>query len=254
MIGEDLDRAADQAQARYTLLLDAFRGLFAAATANYVAPTQATLTELRNAAYAEAEAWLDAERQVVMDAVDEFGEIGARAVEREVGVSADPLSEDILDHLESLAEALDFQLRLQIERDVALLGDALLGMSLAARLGRGRGAAKIDPRRGAARDVAMSRLTFEFIDRSNRRWPSARHVRTLWRLAMVTAHTEAAILRADEIGLDELVVSHPDRAHGYSGSVLPLSDADFDETWDAMKTEIFHPNSHAFLVPVVEDE
>lgn len=254
MIGEDLDRAADSAMARYSILLDAFRGLFATATANMTAPTAQDIERLKAAAYAESRAWLDAEQQVIMDAVDEFGEQGVRAIESDVGAPNDELSQEILDHLEEVAESLDTQMRLQVERDIALLGEAMRAMSLRARLKRGVGASGNAGGSGAAQSAALSRLTFEFVDRSNRRWPSPKHVRTLWRQALVIASTEATIIRADEVGLSELVVAHADRAHGAYNAILPLDSDEFDETWDAMRSEVFHPNSHAWLTAYEDDD
>ena len=155
--------------------------------------------------------------------------------------------------MEYLAESLDVQMRLQVERDVALLVDALRAVSLRERLQRGRGAAAINGRGWDVRNAALTRLSFEFVDRSNRRWPSARHVRTLWRMYLVTAHSEAAIIRANEIGLDALQVSHPDQSHKSYGVELPVADDGFDEIWADLRKDVFHPNSHAWLSPVIEE-
>lgn len=251
--GADLDQLAEASVSRYAMLLGSFEGILGRALSERDWRSTRARDALRRAAYERATAWLESERRIILDAIDEIGEVAVRDVENAVGTASDPLSDMIQDHLAALAQDLEHELRLQIERDSAALVAALRDAALRSVL-RGRGAPLRTSRAiGALRDETLSGVAFTFLDRAGRRWISTKFTRTAWRRALVLAGAEAALMRMSEIGLDMAVVTHPDRVHENSGRRVALTDGAPGEPWSLLREEVFHPNTHARLEPVLEN-
>jgi hypothetical protein len=250
--GAELDRLAEAAAARYQGLLTGFEAILARSLGGRDWRSSRARTALRREAYEAASVWLETERSLILDALDETAEAAVRAVEDAVGTKVEPLSDVILDHIAGLARELEHSLCLQIERDSMALTAALRDATLRSVL-RGRGAR---PRMGRTpvtlRDDTLSSVVFAYSDRTGRRWASTKYVRTVWRQALVHAGAEAVLLRISEIGLDLAVVTHPDAAHEGSGRRVALVDGAKGEPWGVLREEVFHPNTYARLAPVLE--
>ena len=250
--GADLDRLAEAAAARYQGLLTGFEAILARSLGGRDWRSSRARTALRRDAYDAAGVWLETERNLILDALDETAEVAVRAVENAVGTRGEPLSGAILDHIAALAQELEHNLRLQIERDSVALTAALRDATLRSVL-RGRGARpRVSRAATAFRDDTLSSVVFAYSDRAGRRWASTKYVRTAWRQALVHAGAEAALLRISEIGLDLAVVTHPDAAHEGSGRRVALVDGAKGEPWGVLREEVFHPNTYARLAPVLE--
>jgi len=259
-----LTRAAEAAGYRYAAFLEALRSAFGRISASTRAPgSERARNTLKREAYGLARVYLDAEREEIAGSIDATAFMGQTITEREAGVLPGlDLAGPIAAHAALLVDGLENELRLQVERDVALLIAALRGMALAGMLrgasGASPGAARKRGRGEAAqgRQGALETLAFEFTDRSGRRWPSPRHVKILYRQALVLAWNEAALLAAASIGLDTLEVTHPDANHAASGLLVAVSAPAGPEamSWDAMRAEgIFHPQTHAWLRPISQE-
>jgi hypothetical protein len=250
--GADLNRLADSAAARYQGLLTGFEGALAGALNGRDWRSGRARNSLRRAVYEAANVWLETERNLLVDALDETAEIAVRGVEDAIGSKMDPISSAILDHVAALAQELEHNLRLQIERDSVAVMGALRDAALRSVL-RGRGASpRVGRSLGVIRDDTLSSVVFTHSDRAGRRWLSTKYIRTAWRQALVYAGAEAALLRMSEIGLDLAVVTHPDAAHEGSGRRVALVDGAKGEPWTLLREEVFHPNTHAGLAPVLE--
>lgn len=250
--GADLDYLAEVAMQRYGLLLTQFELALNNALASRDWKSTRARERLRNASYDMANTWLEAESAILSDLVTQTGEVAVRDVDEAVGVLMEPLSQLITGHLDAIRQDLEHALRLQIERDIATLSIALRDAALRSVL-VGRGASvRASRSRGAQIGTAPSGVVFSVPDRAGRKWASTKMMRSLWRHALVLAGAEAALLRMEEIGLDLAVVTHPDRNHENSDRRVALAEGAAGEPWPVVREEVFHPNTHAQLAPVLE--
>jgi hypothetical protein len=249
--GAALTRIAERASGRYSLLLAGFRDGLERVIGSHSPGTDRARRRLREEVYGYARVYLGEEVPMLREEILAIGLGGMEATDAAIGgVTRQGRGDDIDAHLAELAADLETALRLQIERDVSLtmraLRDTALAGAIGKRLGPSRGA-----RGGAAasRRAALSGLVFEFVDRGGRRWPSPRHVRVLWRQALVLAWNETALLRMAELGIAAAEVNHPDPQHGETGRRFAVADGGF---WQELRSEVFHPNSNAWLIPVTQ--
>ncbi len=236
-----LNHAAEQAAERYGRLLEGFQAGFLLASMSVVEQgLDRTRTELLARAYEQAGAWLEEERPALDLELSEMANQAAETLDTTPSAPA-------LDHIAAIGEALDTALRVQIERDIATMAAGLRDIALRAALAaRARGVARggvVSPIRG---DIA-SRLRFDFADRSNRRWSSERHVRTLWRQALVYAWNETALILLTEQGFETAAILHPDPNHAARGVVIQLGEEGEGMGWAEARDEFFHPNTHSYV-------
>lgn len=251
-LGSDLDRVAEAAGSRYGMLLGNFEALLSRTLSGRDWRSTRGRDALRRSVYQLATSWLNIERNTIFDDLDETAEIAVRGVEEATGAPIEALSPAIMTHLSTLAQDVEHGLRLQIERDTSTVMGVLRDAALRSVL-RGRGVPLRSGRTlGTLRDDALSGVVFTFADRAGRRWLSTKHVRTLWRRGMVMAGTEAALIRMSEIGLERAIVTHPDMGHENSGRYVALIDGAQGDPWPVVREEVFHPNTHARLAPVLE--
>lgn len=208
---------------------------------------------MQREAYDLARVYLEAEEAEIVAGLT----AAAEAAQAETNAAAGARNGAILDtaaaHAMQLGEALQGELRLQIERDVLIMRGALRTMTLTQTLRASPGAAGRGRRGHAAetREGALSALAFEFTDRAGKRWPSPRHVRVLWRHALVLAWNESALLAGAAIGLDAMEIAHPDPRHGGYGQKIAVAAQGDGMTWQEARGEgYFHPQSNAWLRPI----
>jgi hypothetical protein len=212
---------------------------------------------MKRASYDLARDFLETELPLMRQAVAGFAYAGQASIERAVGREPQArLMEAVESNMLLVSEGLETDLRLQIERDVAAVLGALRGMALREALSASPDATKKRGRGGAAeaRAEALATLRFEFLDRSARRWPSPRHVRTLYRQAFVYAWNESALVAAAATGLDTLRIDHPDSQYAMRGELVAVTAEGDGITWqDALDEGVFHPQTHAWLSPISQE-
>jgi hypothetical protein len=250
--GSELDNVANAAASRYDALLASLEVLFQNAMSQKDWRSAKVRNELRLMAYEAASRWIGVEVDIVRHQLDLVAEVAAAMVDEAVGTRPSALSEVSKEHVEAIAASLEHALRLQIERDSASLSGALRDAALRDVL-RGRGAGQRSGRtRGARRQEVTPGVEFTVPDRAGRRWSSTKMARTLWRQALVITGAETALVRMSEIGLSMAVVTHPDHTHEASGRRVALTETAAGEPWATIREEVFHPNTHAQLKPVLE--
>jgi hypothetical protein len=93
---------------------------------------------------------------------------------------------------------------------------------------------------------------FAFLDRAGRRWSSERFVRTIWRHALVLTWNETALLTMTDHKIAEAEIDHSDESYAKRGAIISLAEDAIGITWDQVRDDVFHPNSNAWLVPVIQ--
>lgn len=88
---------------------------------------------------------------------------------------------------------------------------------------------------------------FYFVDRINRRWPSQKYIRSIWRHHLLTAYNETYLFTLAEYGETTARVVHLDPNHRVHGLVLAIADEGNLLRYEDVRDEIFHPNADAIV-------
>ncbi|WLR90997.1 hypothetical protein [Shinella zoogloeoides] len=248
MIQNRLNQEADQAAARYGLLVDGWQGLFGRALNAIDFGTASHAAHFISEALEMAQTYM---RQEAVAFDDVFEEIASEAhqttLDQIASNDANELTERVTDHLRTAQQYAADELLAQINRDLALMRRALQRVALevyAASRSRGisQRQALIEYRIGN-----VAELDFAFHDRTNRKWSSRKFVRTLWRHSLLSVYNEVVMLTLADHGLRRARVVHLDpNAESHDTLIAFSSSADLP-TYSEIRDTIFHPNANAIL-------
>jgi hypothetical protein len=252
-LGALLSEHAEESSRRYLGLVDAWRHFHERAIMSPDFGTARGMTALREQAYGNARSFLHAEQVMIQEISHQIALQARRDAlnDQSATVTADTLSERIAELLTSSLSDLENEITVQIERDIAFLvrsvRNAALEVETAATAQQiSRVAAKVQFR---MRD--RGELKFYFKDRQNRKWPSQKFVRTVWRQHLLDTYNETVLATLADFGIDQAMVVAPGSNNDrVLVTVLPGSEL---PTYRELRDEIFHPNSEAYLAPVEED-
>ncbi|MBO6507504.1 MAG: hypothetical protein JJ979_03295 [Roseibium sp.] len=252
MITNKFSELAERAGERYGLVLETWRSIFNRAVANARFGSPAVKNQALIEAYNVAHKHVDDETERMRADLEQIA-LEARSAALAV-FSADDTSEltdELTQHLNDCVEHLRSEYAIQIERDIASLRKNLtitaLQISVSARAqGVSRRNATLQYQVGNSRE-----MRFYFHDRANRKWPSRKYIRTIWRHELLDLYNDVVLATAAEYGAAELEVSHAHAKAGVHGKRLSLSYNSELPNYSEVKAEIFHPNSESILVPIV---
>lgn len=243
-----LTEEAEAGAARYGLLTEAWRGLFASAITSSDFGAPVTSTRAIEKAYAIASDFLREERIRIAQATEE---IATRARQRALSdissIDAEDLTDAALEHLSETQRYMSDELVAQVHRDIALLRQTLQRVALEVGLAsRSRGishlSALVEYRIGNAAD-----LQFMFHDRQARKWTSKKFVRAVWRHTLLSVYNESILMTAADHGLTRVRVEHEDAGAQSHGIIVALGSNSEFPTYSEVRNEIFHPNANAVL-------
>jgi hypothetical protein len=239
---------ADAAAQRYEMLVDGLRAIYSRALdmANF-GSAQASADAIANA-YTIARRYLEAEENEIEAASDAVSEAAKTAtLEALKSKTSEHLDEQIESVLSDSDEYLTQEIRIQVERDIAFLRQALqktaLNVTIAARAQRlPVRAALMQYRTGRAQE-----LHFFFHDRSNKRWPSRKFIRAVWRKHLLSIYNETVLLTIADHGIDRAQVVHEDPNAENHGLEVAINEGSAAVSYAEIREEIFHPNANAVL-------
>lgn len=243
-----LSETAQRASERYVSFLNSLRGTLSTVIRSDPADVR-TRRELRMSAFAIARTFIDVEMKLIEQDLDDVADYQFRRAVSEAGLQAADIDRaEILDDLlAETADHLETEMRAQIERDVAQLlkrhKDFQLEVHLISLTER------VDPRSAQFRALMRhsDQVRFFFKDRSGRRYPSQKFIRTVYRDALLQAGNEIYMLTAVDVGFKKARVVHPDRNAGVNDYVFPLNPDTGQGSYVEIRDEAFHPNSNAIL-------
>ena len=248
MIGSQFSQLADRASRRYSGLLSSFDGVYQAALDQAPGSPKTQRWAIKSA-YGLAEAYLSEEGHHLSDDLSLVRDNAHSTTAMLLSSMSSEQEPSVAAHVDEIETELDAGVRTQVERDVSAISRGLRGVGLrAALIARGRELPRSEALKIARSDTSPS---FAYNDRANRRWPSHKYVRTLWRHALVTTWNETAMLTMAAHGLTRAEIQHPDESHAWNGERIALDETGVLPTWDDVKDEVFHPNSEAWLIPVL---
>lgn len=243
-----LTEEAEAGAARYSLVTEAWRGLFASAIAGSDFGSPSASTRVIEEAYAIASDFLTEERRRIADACKEIAvEARQRALSAISSIDAEMLTDAALEHLSETQRYMSDELVAQVHRDIALLRSTLQRVSLEVAIAsRSRGISKttalMEYRIGNAAD-----LQFVFHDRQSRKWSSKKFVRAVWRHTLLAVYNESILMTAADHGLTRVRVEHENADAESHGMIIALGSNSEFPTYSEIRNEVFHPNANAVL-------
>lgn len=247
-ITQVMSAEADAAAQRYELLVAGWRSIYSAALDNAQFGSARVLRDVTAQAYGIARVYLDSEATHIARASAEVAAEAVSAISQQLSVTTQDDSADAAGELLSASQTyLQREITIQVERDVAFLQNAVrktaINVSLAARSqGIPARTALLQYRMGNAHE-----LQFFFHDRMNRRYPSRKFVRSVWRDHLLSVYNETVLHMLADAGHTSAQVVTDDPNHSYSGMELSLTANSALPTYPEVRPEIFHPNADAVL-------
>ena len=239
---------AEAAAQRYAMVVETWRAIFAQALDSRHFGTARGMSEAIDNAYRVGAVFLEQERHEIARILLEIASEAHTATLSELSVTdTRELTDAVSEHLSEAETHLAHEMTLQVERDIAFLRQSLqravLQVSIHARAHRiALKAALIQYRIGNAAE-----LQFFYHDRMNRKWPSRKFVRAVWRHSLLSLYNEVVLLTLADHGLDRAEVSHLDPRADSNGLVLAMSSGTALPTYSEVRNDLFHPNSDAIL-------
>jgi hypothetical protein len=251
MNGARLTAVAERAGERYGVLLGAFQGILRQFSSSPNPGSVSVRNRAKSRAYAYAEGYLETEVELISQAIEQELQNATVDTLHEIGTDYEDPSEAIAAHAASIGQDLEHAIRTQLERDVSSVGKGLRDLALRGQLvAKSRGIPTANAL-ALLRDDVTKGHSFTFQDRASRHWPSQKFIRTLWRHALVLTWNETAALTMAARGVPSAVIEHPDTSNNERGTIISLGEETTGITWDQVRDDVFHPNSNAWLKPVV---
>ena len=243
-----LSSAAQRAGLRYKVFLTGLESLFIEFSLSPNPGSSSVKVRATARGYELANSYLAEEIFVIKAAVTQESEDAVQVTLRSLDISDTETDSDVVEHTDAIAVELEGALRVQLERDIAAMCSELRHTALRAQLTASAGGIT---RKSALAAMRSASPTFQFTDRVGKRWASEKYIRTVWRLALVMAWNETAMLTMAERGVVQATIEHSDESFTERGTVISLADSTTSVMWDQVRDDVFHPNTSAWLSPVI---
>lgn len=244
-----LNHLAGDAQARYGLMLNSLRGVYAAAARGATSPT--VIGSAHEAALTIGKVYLDTESQHVRADGYEIALEAHQRASRDLGLTSDAkLPEALSDQLIASGEHLIAQLARQVEQDIATmdLGIRRMGFEIRA-LAQARGV-NYEAAGVQYRAIAPAPSEFFIRDRLGRRLQSDKNARTMWRQHLVLTSTESYLFTAAAAGHERVRLNHTDPNHPAYGLEIDIFPGGKGQAYQDIRESIFHPNSDVTVAAI----
>jgi len=242
-----MTEVAQKASDRYLMVIQALRGVYHSAISGSNPFKELVRRRLLDEAHNIGRSFLETEAQQVNYELSQIALVAVRDARTAVGagVGAQELDKRVSDHLSEIAQQLQLDITHQLQRDIDTVQRKFRSMMLQANLKATATGGKRQSHLVNLLAHDQGDLKFTFTDRLNRRWPSQKFIRTIWRAAMVQVYNETIMIVGSEFGVDRFKVTGEDPAHKFYGEILTLDSG--ANSYAGMKDEIFHPNTNLRL-------
>ncbi|PZR92255.1 MAG: hypothetical protein DI537_13795 [Stutzerimonas stutzeri] len=248
MILEILDHQAEAARRRYESLTLNWSGLYSRGLSNLDFSSAQAASAIVQEAYQLANAYLEAEKDRIVDAIDQIASDAHQAVLTEIAsVAAGELTDAALAHLTQTQNYLSDEIIAQIHRDIALvrrtLQSTVLSATIQARSRRISFRAALIEHRVKNQDE----LDFRFVDRRLRSTPAKTFVGSIWRYALLSAHNETTLMTLVDHGLDRAAVRRVENGAVIQTEVISVTGRGGLRAYPEVRNDLFHPNARSWL-------
>lgn len=246
MIPTRLDTKAQAAALRYSVLTDAWQGLFSRALSSPDFGHARQASEVIREAYEIAQIYIDREMNLIASLLYEIAvEAQGLASRKIANTDEDLLAIEAQTHLGETQQYLRDEITAQIHRDIANVRQSLqrvtLDVSILARTRRLKDRMALVAWRLSNDET----LSFNFVDRRAHRTPSARFVRGLWRQTMLSVHNETTLFTLADYGQTEAGIFKV--LEGREEQVATIYLDGSSPSYSEIRATLFHPNSNAYL-------
>lgn len=248
MIVNEISALAEKAADRYLNVIFGFRGAYSKAISQQDPTTAKVLSEFSANLYDIARTYLNSEEDVINSVTAEIALLSASDALSAVGAteSANDIVDALSAYLNAFKDYIRSEIAVQLERDIAAVRKKLRSIGLQAEILSGS--------TGISRKAAIIQLKltdsgefrFYFTDRQNRKWPSQKYVRTIWRQHLLSVYNEVYLYVLSKYGRKTAMVKHMDansKSHMVTFNIVE---------YEAIKDEYFHPNANAVVSAVEE--
>lgn len=246
---------SNEAVERYAVFLNILRS-----QADNVFRRGPTDERLRNEAEAVAQgaarSYLERETdEVLSDIAEVAGRAHSTALE-DLSMVPEPMSDRLREFTEDSAYYIARILAAQAERDVVTM--AQHNQQTALRIDRYVRSGRHSPSTAAAQVMIEDNNSpaFRFIDRMGRKYKASKHIRDIYRQALINVYNEVYADTVADYGRDTVFVNHPDPSYKWHRAELVIvtgARADELPLYYDLRDEIFHPSSQATITIKLEE-
>lgn len=240
--------AAEAAAQRYGLMIEGWRAIFRNALSVQDFGTERAMNRARDEVYAIARTYLHSEGNIILERMTAVASEARRDALSSLGSSASlELPVDASELVSATQQYLLNEIAIQIERDIAMftmaLRQAVLQIRLVAQVnGIGQQMAQLQYQAGNSQE-----LHFFYHDRANKRWPSRKFVRAIWRQSLLSVFNEVMLLTLADHGFDHAEVQHLHEKAGVHGLKVAMGMSASLPSYGEIRIDVFHPNAEAIL-------
>lgn len=220
-------------------------------------PTDERLrNEAEAVAMGAARSYVERESDIVRSDITEVAEIAHSTALSDLSVVPEPISERLREFAEDSAYYVSRILAAQAERDVITM--AQHNQQTALRIDRYVRSGRHSPSTAAAQIMIEDNNSpaFRFIDRMGRKYKASKHIRDIYRQALINVYNEVYADTVADYGRDTVFVKHPDPGFKWHRAELVIvTGSSFDALplYYDVRDEIFHPSSQATITIKLED-
>lgn len=224
---------ADKAATRYTYLLNEIRSVYTSCVFDVV-EKRLSVQKVKDSVSLMGDEYIEQEVLLILEDMNYIGSLAYSTTLNEMGITRDtPLPENIKLHIEETSRHLLEEVDIQMSRDTISMITALRRSLVFSRKFRSK---------------AEKDFEFQFIDRKNRKYPSVKYVRTLYRHNLQTIYNDVVMLTLKSYGITIAEVRHQDPKSKKNYIQVSLDDNENYVLYEDARDVIFHPNSGSFLV------
>jgi hypothetical protein len=245
VIAGKLTELAQKAADRYLNVIHAMRGIYAQAVNSSNPFKEGVRRQMMRQAQDLTATYFGLEVEQIQAVLAEIALTAVRDARFALGLSliGSELSKPMTAHLRDIETALREDLTRQLQRDAGALQSKLKTMLLQANMQYMAGGGRRLNHLASLLAKDDGELKFWFVDRANRRWPSQKFVRSIWRQALVTAYNEIYLMVLADAGERQAVITGPNSENQFVGKIIAIAADAEGETYLSLKEEAFHPNS-----------
>lgn len=90
-------------------------------------------------------------------------------------------------------------------------------------------------------------VRYTFLDRSGKSWESLKYIKTLVRGRLLETHNESLLYAIAMSGKNKAFVKNTDEFHKSNNVRISITPSDKYDTYESVKSKLFHPNSNSFI-------
>lgn len=243
-----MSASADAAAARYGDFVESLRAIFQRAIMSSKLGTPRHFAQVDGEGYEVARLFISNEEALISQEIDRLAGLATDNLYAQMGApSPADVTDEQFTYLQDVKDGLLREIVIQVERDILFLHNSLRRAYIQASLTARGNNVPLQLAIMQAQTTNASELHFFFHDRMNRKWPSRKFVRAVWRQALLAAYNEITMMILVDHGMTTARINHIDPGASSNGVILSLVPHGELQSYVDVRDQVFHPNSDAIL-------